>query len=169
MLEQAAKKYGMVPNLLGELAASPATLQGYMSVGQAFQQSSLNPIEQQVVLLTASARNGCTYCMAAHSTVALGGGMPEAILQSLRDGTTLPEERLEALRQFTLAVVERRGEVAGAPLEAFFAAGYSGPQALEVILGVAMKTISNYVNHFAETPLDPAFAGQAWSGLAVAP
>jgi hypothetical protein len=33
---------------------------------------------------------------------------------------------------------------------------------LEVILGVAMKTISNYSNHIAETPLDEAFAGAAW-------
>jgi len=34
---------------------------------------------------------------------------------------------------------------------------------LEVLLGVATKTISNYMNHIAATPLDDAFAAMAWA------
>ncbi len=30
-----------------------------------------------------------------------------------------------------------------------------------------MKTLSNYTNHIAETPLDPAFASQRWEGPSV--
>ncbi|MHC4838288.1 MAG: carboxymuconolactone decarboxylase family protein [Planctomycetota bacterium] len=106
--------------------------------------------------------------MAAHSTVAAGKGMPEDVLDALRAGTPIADAKLEALRVFTEAMVRERGEVAGAPLQAFLEAGYAPAQALEVVTGVAMKTISNYVNHFAETPLDAPFAGRKWEKQGVA-
>jgi hypothetical protein len=33
---------------------------------------------------------------------------------------------------------------------------------LEVLVGVAMKTLSNYTNHIAETPLDEQLQAFAW-------
>lgn len=45
----------------------------------------------------------------------------------------------------------------------FLAAGYTKAQILEVILGISFKTLSNYTNHIADTPLDAAFAAKAWS------
>jgi alkylhydroperoxidase family enzyme len=48
-------------------------------------------------------------------------------------------------------------------IEAFLNAGYSPQHILDVITIVAMKTLSNYVNHIAETPLDDRFASQRWS------
>jgi len=33
---------------------------------------------------------------------------------------------------------------------------------LEVVLGVAFKTLSNYTNHIIHTPLDTAFQAEAW-------
>ena len=37
-----------------------------------------------------------------------------------------------------------------------------GATALEVVLGVAMKTLSNYANHLLDTPTDAAFADERW-------
>ena len=31
------------------------------------------------------------------------------------------------------------------------------------VLGVGMKTLSNYTNHIAHTPLDPAWQEQEWT------
>jgi len=50
-----------------------------------------------------------------------------------------------------------------AEISAFLAAGYTMEQVLEVILAVAHKTISNYANHIADTPLDDAFGSRAWT------
>ena len=47
-------------------------------------------------------------------------------------------------------------------VSAFLAAGYTQQSVLEVVLGVGMKTLSNYTNHLAETPLDDAFAPARW-------
>lgn len=118
---------------------------------------------EQVVLLTTSFTNRCSYCMAAHCAIAAMQGVEPETVAALRDGRALSAPRLEALRSFTAQVVEARGWVDDEALAGFLAAGYSRSQSLEVVLGVAMKTLSNYANHLAETPLDDVFRGQAWS------
>jgi len=59
--------------------------------------------------------------------------------------------------------IEQRGWLSENDKDIFFAAGYTKAQLLEVILGISYKTLSNYVNHIAETPLDDAFASGAWA------
>lgn len=56
--------------------------------------------------------------------------------------------------------------MADAEIEAFLDAGYSRGQVLEVVLGVGVKTLSNYTNHLAGTPLDNAFEKAAWAKAA---
>lgn len=162
-LEQAQKKLGFVPNLYAVLADAPAALESYFSLGAIFDKTSLTPTERQIVLLAVSRTNGCTYCMAAHTVVARMQSVQEAVIEALRSGHPIAEAKLEALRAFTTAVVRKRGELDAEDLESFLGAGYSRAQILEVIVGVAMKTISNYTNHIASTPLDAAFAPAAWS------
>lgn len=165
LLAAAATKLGFVPSLYAGLAESPAALAGYLELSDRFAASSLDATEQQVVALAVSARHACRFCMAAHSTIARRMvGVDDAIVDALRTGSPLPDVRLQALRQFAEAVVERRGDVRGAPLDAFLAAGYAPRQVLDVILGVALKTLSNYSNHVMQTPVDAAFSAERWEG-----
>lgn len=162
-------KFGFVPNLMGMLADSPAALGGYLGIGEQFDKSSFTPAERHVVLLAVSFENACDYCMAAHSVVAGMSRVPAAAIEALRTGGQLPDARLEALTRFTRAVVRQRGRVSESGVEAFLAAGFNRAQVLEVVLGVAMKTLSNYANHLAETPLDQAFSQARWEPVQVAP
>jgi uncharacterized peroxidase-related enzyme len=156
-------KLGFVPNLYAMLAESPAALSAYLDISDLFGETSLTPTEQQVVALAVSAENGCGYCMAAHSTMARHMvQVPSAIVDALRSGRAIGDGRLEALRRFAEAVVRERGEVRGQELEGFLAAGFGRQQAIEVVLGVAMKTLSNYANHLFDTPVDNAFKAEAW-------
>ena len=66
-------------------------------------------------------------------------------------------DKLQVLHDFTLKIVRNRGHVTQEDLNTFYGAGYGEQQVLEVILGVAQKTISNYTNHIANTPVDAAF------------
>jgi uncharacterized peroxidase-related enzyme len=161
-LTQAKGKFGFVPNLFGVLAHAPAAVKAYVSLSDLFSASSLSPVEQQVVLLTVSFENGCDYCMAAHSAGAGLAGMPAEVLSALRSGTPIPDSKLEALREFTRKMVQLRGLIGDDDLRSFTSAGYGERHVLEVIVGIAMKTISNYTNHVAGTPLDPAFQSQEW-------
>lgn len=163
LLTASQQKYGFVPNLLTGLANSPAVLQAYLHLGDIVNKTSLTPVEQQVVLLAASVENHCTYCVAAHSLIAKRMVKADvAIVDALRQQQTLPDKKLDALANFTRAVVKQRGRVTGIAFDNFIAAGYTKAQVLEVILGVTMKTLSNYANHIMDTPLDAAFQSEAW-------
>ena len=163
MLVVAEKAYGFIPNLLGVFAESPAALKAYLDLGQTFDRSSFSATQRQLVILAASRFNECDYCIAAHSTVANLQNVPADVIQAVRNDLPIVDSKLQALRKFTTAVVEKRGFVSNEDTTAFLAAGYTRAQILEVILGVTFKTLSNYTNHIAETPLDAAFAPNTWS------
>ena len=166
LLEGAEKAFGFVPNLLANLANAPAALEGYLSLSKIYGKTSLSATEQQVVSLAASVDNGCDYCVAAHTTIGQGQKIEASVLEALRNDQPLADGKLEALRRFAKAVVRERGWVSEADQAAFLAAGYTAAQALEVVLGVSMKTLSNYTNHLTGTPLDAAFQGNAWQAAA---
>ncbi|MBI1194914.1 MAG: carboxymuconolactone decarboxylase family protein [Gammaproteobacteria bacterium] len=165
LLRSVQNKYGFVPNLFGSLAISPAALEAYINLGEMLETSSLDAVEQQIVLIATSVENGCEYCVAAHSLVAKQMvKVSPVVVDALRGRTLIPDAKLQALAAFTRAVVANRGEVDKASLEAFFAAGYGNQQVLEVILGVTMKTLSNYANNLMNTLLDDPFKPETWEG-----
>ena len=156
--------FGFFPNLHRILAEAPATYEAYTTTCRLFREATtLSPLEQQVVMMTASYENRCHYCTAGHSLLMTLEKAPPAIVQALRDGAPLPDQRLEALRLFTRALIERRGHVGDAALNTFLAAGFTRRQALEVLTGLAAKLLSNFTNALAHTDLDPPVIPWAWS------
>ena len=162
-LQAAEAAFGAIPNLYRGLANSPAALKIYLKFNETLKEhGNLTAIEQQVVYLTASAENGCTYCVGAHSTLANMANIPEDTLKELREQRQLSDPKLNALRNFTLEELEKRGWVSEQAIADFETAGYDHSHALEVITILAQKTISNYFNHIAQTPLDDMFAPTKW-------
>ncbi|HEY7886003.1 MAG TPA: carboxymuconolactone decarboxylase family protein [Cellvibrionaceae bacterium] len=163
LLQQAEKNLGMVPNLERVMASAPALLCGYVELWELFDQTSLSAIERQIVYQTANVENECNYCVPWHTKLSQLAKMPADTVQALRDGRELKDPKHEALRRFTQSLIRTRGKLTRAELEAFFLQGWTSQQALEVILGLAIKTMSNYTNSIAGTPLDDAVADLAWS------
>lgn len=159
LLEKAEKNYGFIPNILGVMANSPALLEAYMSLSQIFEKTSFSAAEKQTVLLAVSTENDCGYCKSAHTAIAKMQNVDEAVLNAIASGDELPDAKLDVLFNFTRTMVEKRGLPSDADLQAFFDAGYSEAQVQDVIVGIGMKTMSNYNNHIAETPVDEQFKG----------
>jgi len=168
VLEEAKTQMGFVPNLYAHMAEAPSALHGYKALAKLVGESSLDAQEQQVAFLAASVTNRCGFCVAAHSMMAKQmAGVDAGLVNALRDNTALPTEgKLGALARFTQAMVEKRGFVDQSDLDDFMTAGYGHQQVLEVVLVVAMKTLSNYTNHVAETETNEELAGEAWNGAA---
>jgi AhpD family alkylhydroperoxidase len=164
-LAAANKSMGFLPSMLAKFAEAPALLQAYQAAAPYFEKTSLSPTERVVVALAASYRHNCDFCVTAHSFGARRMGVSEDIIQGLRGGTELTDPKLEALRHFVVAMIERRGAVTDDEKQAFFAAGYTPRQALEVILGIALKTFTNYTNALARTPPNPEFGSALWRRL----
>ncbi len=163
VMELARDRFGFVPNLIGKMANAPALAAAYLELGRLFEETSLSPCEQQVVLLAVSRFHACTYCVAAHSAVARMQQVPDDVVQAIRNDQPIADSRLEALRRLTVEMVKTRGWPDEQVVNDFLDAGYEPSQILEVILGIGMKTLSNYTNHVAGTELDPAFAADAWN------
>lgn len=163
LLEKSLKGFGMIPNLHGVLAESPGLLDAYQHLHQWFQDSSFNNDELTVVWQTINVEHECHYCVPAHTGIAHMMKVDPALTEALRTGSAMPNDKLQVLHDTTLSMVRNRGRLSDAEVETFYAAGYEQRQLLEIVLGLSQKVISNYVNHFAKTPIDEGFKKFAWT------
>ena len=157
LLDSSVADFGMIPNLHAVMAESPNLLAGYQKLHELFSQSSFDKNELTVVWQTINQAHACHYCLPAHTMVAQMMEADMDINKAVREGASLPTEKLEVLRTTTLAMVMQRGVLLAAQEDAFYAAGYSKQNLLDIVLGIAQKVMSNYTNHVAETPIDEPF------------
>jgi uncharacterized peroxidase-related enzyme len=148
------QKFGRVPNFFAVAAESPAAINAYVSLSDIFRTTALTPREQQIVILTASVENKCGYCVAAHSKGAKMVGVAEDVIDAIRNRTPLNDAKTEALRRLVSQIVDKRGWLSDADVQAFLDQGYSKSQLLDVMVGVSMKTLSNYINHLTDPPME---------------
>ncbi|GIF25259.1 alkylhydroperoxidase family enzyme [Actinoplanes tereljensis] len=128
------------------LSESPEMLNGFLQASKLFESSTLDPLSREVVVMTIAVRNDCRVCIAMHT-----GRLREIpdgteMILPLRNKEALPDERREALRQFTLRVIATAGEVPEEEIEEFKTAGYTDRNALEVVLGIGTYTMSTLAN-----------------------
>lgn len=152
-------KLGFMPNILGAMSNAPATLNAYVQLSQLLGTTSFTPAEQQIITMATSYENGCGYCLSAHSMFAeKAAGVSPDTTKAARHGQTLPDAKLNALYQFVREMTDKKGYVSEAGYQAFLAAGYTPQQAIEVIVGCALKTVTNFFNGFNGTDIDAQFA-----------
>src|SRR5437764_10896824 len=70
LLEQVDKAPGFIPNRDATFADSPALLEGALGLDAGLDKGALSGVERQLVKIAVSTENDCTYCVAAHSTIA---------------------------------------------------------------------------------------------------
>jgi alkylhydroperoxidase family enzyme len=159
LLRRVQSGFGFLPTLFAGLAGSSAALAAYLDVRSRFERCSLSPIEQHVVALAASVENGSKLCSSADAyTARRFAGMPADCLAALLDGRHLPDPRLDVLAEFTRYVVRQRGRVDGGDLNVMMAAGYGMEHVLDVVMGVALTTFSNYAAHLLRPPVNAELA-----------
>ena len=139
ILEQTQKRLGFIPTMYAKQAEAPVLLETYRLVDAAFETTSLAPTERLVVLMTVSRYHNCDFCMSAHSWRAQASKLPNDLRNALRAGVPTGDKRLDALADFAHAMVDKRGKVSNADVQAFMDAGFDHRQALEIIVGIAIS------------------------------
>lgn len=157
MLEAVKKQFDFIPNVLAEMAESPAALKSYLDIHQNLEKSSLSAGEKEVLFLSVSKENSCGYCMAAHTGGAKQAKVPDHVIDSLRNKQAVDDPKLQALSNLATELVSSRGKPNDKVVQDFFDQGYTKANFLDVIAVISMKTLSNYLNHVAHTPIDEAF------------
>ena len=146
------KGLGMVPNLYATLALSEHALGNYLAFQNA--KSSLNGKAREVVNLVVSQVNECQYCLAAHTMLGKMNGFTEAQILEIRHGHASFDAKFDALARLTKGIVESRGHVDQALVEAFFAAGWTQENLVDAIVVIGDKTVSNYLHSTTKIPVD---------------
>lgn len=162
-LQKIQDKYGAIPGLFGAFAESPAILEAYPTLQNIFEtKTTLSSTEQQLIFIAVSVENECYFCVPAHSYIAKNvTKVDPQIIDDLRQNRPLADNKLNALVNFTKTLVKNRGHLNDDQINTFLEAGYSKEQVLEVILGVSVKTISNYTSHITNPPLG-MFESEKW-------
>lgn len=150
------KANGFIPNLIGVLSNSPQALEMYQEVGKMNSRNSLTPQEIEVIQITAAAHNGCDFCIAGHTKVGTKLKMPENVLNALRDRTKVDDNtKYQALAQFVMQLIDKRGQVSDDELKDIKDAGYNDTNILDIVMGVALATLCNYANNVAKNDINP--------------
>jgi len=145
VLEHVAGQFGSVPPAAARMAHSPALFAAFQAGLAAFEQTSLTPLEREVVVLVLARDIECDVCVGIHTAIAVGLG-ERALARALVEGRAPADPKLAALARFAEDLWARRGDVQRDPWEAFLAAGYTRVQALEIVIGVGTYVTSTFAN-----------------------
>jgi AhpD family alkylhydroperoxidase len=147
-------KQGYLPAAVGLLAESPEVLDGFLRLSAAFDGCTLDPVAREVVIMTVVVRNGCRLCAAMHTARLAALGADPDLTAALRSGAPLGEGRLEAVRAFTVRVIDTAGEPGEQAMAEFFGHGFTRRNALEVVLGIGAYTLATLANRLTGAPVD---------------
>jgi uncharacterized peroxidase-related enzyme len=154
LLAAVHKQLGVVPNLMKLVGNSPAALEGYLSLNGALAKGTLGTKTGERIALAIAEVNGCNYCLSAHTYLGKHvAKLDDLELAANRNGTS-SDPKAAAAVHFATQVALARGHVADADVQTVKAAGYSDAQVLEIVLHVALNTLTNYVNEVAQTEID---------------
>ena len=145
---------GYLPAATARWAASPQLLEGFGRMTGLFESCTLDPVAREVVIMMVATRNGCAICVAMHTARLTALGARADVIAALRDAAPLPDQGLEAVRVFTLRVLDTAGDVGDDAMKAFLASGYTSQNALEVVLGIGTYTMSTLANRLTGAPVD---------------
>jgi uncharacterized peroxidase-related enzyme len=154
LLQAVEKQLGKVPNMFRMIANSPSALEGYLALSGALAKGSLPAPTRERIALAVAELNSCGYCLAAHSYIGANIAKldPAEISANRRGRSTDP--KADAAVRFAASVVTARGHVSDDQVKAVKLAGYSDAQVVEIVLHVAMNTLTNYANEVAKTVVD---------------
>ena len=154
LLHAVEKQLGVVPNLFRVVGNSPAALEGYLGLNGALGKGELEAATRERIALAVAEVNGCDYCLSAHTLLGKNlAKLSEAENAANRDGIST-DSKADAAVRFAVKLVKARGHVSDADVQAVKKAGYNDAQVIEIVLHVALNTLTNYVNEVAKTEID---------------
>jgi uncharacterized peroxidase-related enzyme len=154
LLEAVKKQLGSVPNMFRLIANAPAGLEGYLGLNGALGKGQLDARTRNRLALTVAEANGCSYCLSAHTYLGKNIAKLDDAEMAANQRAASSDPKAEVALVFAAKLVKQRGHVSEADVLAVKNAGYNDAQLLEIILHVALNTLTNYVNTALATDVD---------------
>lgn len=146
-------KLGMVPNMIREMANSPAVLDAYLQFSGALARGALGAKVRERIALAVAQANGSDYCLAAHTASGRMAGLTPCEIRDSRMGNAV-DPKIDVLIRFARKIVDERGGVSDRDIAKVRAAGFDDSVITEVIAGVALSIFTSYFNNVADSKID---------------
>jgi uncharacterized peroxidase-related enzyme len=153
LLEQIQGAFGATPNMFKAVANSPAALKSMWGSFAAFSKGKLDGKIGEKIAVAVAERNACEYCLAAHMALGRKAGATAEEMAAAQMGEASDPKTAAALR-FALQLVNERGHVSSADVQALRAVGFVDEEVVEILAHVALNLFTNYVNVAFNVPVD---------------
>ena len=153
ILGQIHSAFGATPNMFRAVANSTAALKSMWGSFGALGGGVIPPKLGEQIAVAIANRNACEYCLAAHTALGRKAGASGDEMSAAQDGQSQDPKTAAALR-FALRVVEGRGQIETADVEALRGAGFNDEEIVEILAHVALNLFTNYVNVAFAVPVD---------------
>ena len=98
--------------------------------------------------------NECEYCLPAHTVISKMHGFTDEQILEIRRADISFDTKYDALAKFVKETTINRGRPSTNASNTLFEAGYSQANAIDVIMVIGDKIISNYLHNFTQVPVD---------------
>lgn len=153
LLDAIQSQLGMVPNFLRVFANSPDALKAFLGLHHIANHGSLDSATRERIAVALAQQNECEYCLSAHTAIGRKAGLNGAEIEANRAGTSHDAKAAVAVK-FARALVEHKGEVTNAELQAMSNAGFSEADIVEVITHVGMNVLTNILGKASRVNID---------------
>jgi uncharacterized peroxidase-related enzyme len=153
LLTSVHQAFGATPAMFATVAQSPAALRMMWGAFGALGGGVIPARLGEQIAVAVADRNGCEYCLAAHTALGRKAGASAAEMADAQAGESADPKTQAALR-FALKLVDLRGQVSEADVQAMRSAGFDDEQIVEVLAHVALNLFTNYVNVAFAVPVD---------------
>lgn len=153
LLDSIHTAFGATPNMFRAVANSPAALKSMWSAFGALGSGVIATKLGEQIAVAVADRNSCDYCLAAHTALGRKAGASAEEMQDAQAGESADAKTQAALR-FALKLVNDRGQVGDADVQALRTVGFGDEEIVEILAHVALNLFTNYVNVAFAVPVD---------------
>ncbi|AEW00126.1 alkylhydroperoxidase [Niastella koreensis] len=152
VFDQIKSLLGAVPNLYSTLAYSENALEAYFRLETS--PNSLSAREVAIVNLVVSEINNCMYSLSVFTMIAKQSGFTEEQTIEIRSGCASFDTQLDALIKLTRELSRKKNIETQQLLDAFYMAGYTKENLMDIIILIGDRTISNLLHTVTRVPIE---------------
>ncbi len=153
MLLQFEKSMGLTPNILKQMANSPAALEAFLSSREALSRGFLDEKMRVFIGIVIAETYDCEYMLAARIAQAKKAGVSEEELKLAKQQSS-KDAKIDLGLQFVRNVILRHAELPAGDVGELKAAGYSDGEIVELIAHTSLNMFAYYLIQIAQPELD---------------
>ena len=146
-------RLGKVPNLYATMGYSEHALKAFLDLDATLSKGIFTAKEREAIALIVSEINGCAYCLAGHTVVAILKGFTKEETLDIRRGKT-SDDKLNAVIRLAASINENKGNAGETILTTFYEAGFDEGALMELVGLISMRVFTNYVFALTQIPVD---------------